>query len=326
MKIVSIGSLNETHVEKKVRVRGLLKYENKSMPNGDTHIYGNINDATGYIHFSVFNNSKWLKKLSSIEPESYVVVEGVLETVTGGKSKKLKSFKTITEVTVVSPDVTEIDEGAVKNRILKACKSIEDEKIRKLTMSFVKRLTYFTSIYSLNNFCYKGGLATYTARVLDMVDMLLGTTDNVYSSTMLPLKVDRSNLIAGAILHSVGALLCYEQTKDGLFCETDWARLEGKDNCTRRVIDREIARMGLSMEDSRNILHIIETCTKGQDRWKRDESAKTYEAVLLNHAILFVLASESFNRLSNENGVNVFTTDFYGRSIKTSMVIEEEKE
>lgn len=323
MKIQSIGSLGTTSVGKRIRIRGLIEYEQKTMANGSQHLYGTVNDGTGRISFSAFDDTKWLKRLSSIETKSYVILEGTLETVTGGKTKKNKSLSNIFEITSVNADVTNIDEGAIRSRIKKAYRAIGNDKLKKLVHSFLKRAGYFTSVYNINQFAYKGGLSAYTARLLDVVDMYMSQLENEYERDAPTLEINKDIVIAAVLLHSVGSLVCYEQGVDKLYFETSNAKLHGKDNETKTLLVRAMVQVNMSLEESEKFLHVIETCNHGQERWNRDSSAKTLEAVLLHQAIQFVLTSDSFTKITGTYGENKFTQDVNGYPIQTGNLVKE---
>lgn len=333
MEIKLISNLKKVDVGKKIRIRGILKYEVKSGDCGQ-YLAGSITDSTGSVFFAAYNGDKWQKKILSIENESHVVIECVLRTITGGKNKKNKEIESVSSVSMVSPDIVEIDEAAIKAKLMKTYNGIQDKKLKtfvancmnrdkngKILAAQAKEKPFFTSPYASDVFNFKGGLAYYIARVSSVVDKLLDEVNTPYRLNKKPVAIKLDILKAAVLTHAIGTIRYCEIKSNGIICDSDEGLLRGRGNITNEIVQEEMIRVGLSTQEKGEILHIIETCEHGRDKWKKDLGAKTIEAMILHSAIEFVLVAEMNNTLSNEKAKSMIAHDSKGYPWLTSSLI-----
>lgn len=319
MKISKIGSLNSEG--EKILVRGYIEYERTADKQGKTFVKGSITDDTGKLNFTVFDDTDWLKKLEPIPSGSWVVLKGKLVKVNAGKSKKLKIVDNVIEIVVVNPELVGINEMEVRKKLTAAYNGIKNPKLKKLVRNCMNKgingellparqskKPFFMSPLDEKIFNYNGGLSIYVAKVLDLLDAITKALVNEnYLAEKKQLTLNSDILIAGAMLHSVGSIACYEEIKSKWVSKNP---LINRASMTRTIVEEEMNNVKMKYEERIELNHILSTCEKGQEYYRQKDNSLTIEAVLLNKVITTVITMERY-RIASED-TNGLVTDNFG--------------
>ena len=335
MKIFAIGGLSEKQAGKKVRIRGYLTLENKPGRSGKEFLHGKIVDTTGSLYFNLFGKSNDGRALlSNISSNSYVILEGILETTTAGKSANLKVLSSVTSVSIISADMKDVDEKMIKDKLTGKYQEIKDSKLKMLVSILMRRTPngvvlaqntkkkpFFLAPYSTGLFNYRGGLSVYTARLFDIADALLIKRDNPYKYDEVSLNVDLDVLYSAIFIHSIGAMVAYELVNEQTVV-TDSGLLLGVDALTMSVLLDEVAKIKLEKEAKEKLLQVITTCNLAENRWK-NTYRKTLESSILSQAIRFVKEQENLDVVTKGSEAETFISDSESYQWYTPSIFEK---
>jgi 3'-5' exoribonuclease len=143
------------------------------------------------------------------------------------------------------------DREEVFRALQKRSKTVKDEHLRELLRlcfsdpSVVERFKTAPG-GKLWHHAYLGGLLEHTLAVMEICNV---------AATIYPL-VDRSLLLAGALLHDIGKIEAYECTT--FIDYTDIGRLEGHVVLSAKFVEKQIAEIaGFSQELKVRLLHLV---------------------------------------------------------------------
>lgn len=244
------------NIQDNQKVEGLFLVSEMSRAEtraGKPYLTVKVMDKTGSLTGRVWDNADhWEKECT---PGKVVLLLGQAQSYKGAIQLKINSLQQVEDNEV---DLTEFAPATSRNttqmaaELLKIVKSVSDPHIKKLLLHFLDDTTFTEDFYQAPaaknmHHAYLGGLLEHTLNVTRLADMVAG----LYSS------VDRSLLIAGAILHDIGKIKEFSYPIPP-FDYTDRGRLVGHIVLGVEMLHEHIARIkGFPAEITMRLEHLI---------------------------------------------------------------------
>lgn len=245
--------------------------------DGSNYLGVTISDRTGKIKGVVWENAD--KISSSINPGDFVRVKGNVSEYKGTLQAVIKSMDLFPKDSIDPSDflpVTRHNIDAMFERLVKLADSIEDDNLGALLSSFwkdavfVEKFKRAPAAKMMHHACI-GGLLEHTLSMALLADRIAGHYKGI----------DRSLLIAGAILHDIGKIREF----DYMFSidYSDEGRLLSHIVIGLGMIDEKIRGIKEFPETLALMLRHLVVSHHGTRDFGSPEPPKTIEAVLLNY-------------------------------------------
>lgn len=311
-----IGELTGQDIGKVISLQGKVTFTRGESKDKKRYLNGKLTDKTGDIYFSAFEGSALMVKLTEIPSGTEVNIAGTLADVNAGTGANLKKIN-VTSIVPVKRETVKVTQSKSKIAIITAFKSLQNEQLKNVIVKCMNgdkdcnqsdNKPFFTHPYSDELFNYTEGLAVYTARVIEVAMLLAQNFNNSYASYE-NYSVQWDNLIAGAILHSIGSLAAYEVAENSEVVVTDDGMLLGVNSLSRSMIELYLNNLEDKVDSDvrKRLIHLIHAAPSAKAWNVVENSPKTAEAHILECAINFVKKSEEFLQVTNkiENGAFV---------------------
>ncbi|MBC8319056.1 MAG: HD domain-containing protein [Desulfobulbaceae bacterium] len=220
---------------------------------GKPYLTLKVMDKTGSLTGRVWDNADhWEKECT---PGKVVLLQGQSQSYKGAIQLKINSVQQVgdddVDLTAFAPS-TSHNTTQMAAELLELVKGVADPHIRKLLLHFLEDNAFmedFCQAPAAKNMhhAYLGGLLEHTLNVARLADMVAG----LYSS------VDRSLLIAGAILHDIGKIKEFSYPAPP-FDYTDRGRLVGHIVLGVEMLHEHIAKIkGFPADIAMRLEHLI---------------------------------------------------------------------